>query len=370
MALNGCGHEMRPGLRFCTVCGAAATEGIPQVTDRPSPSYSDPQPTVTSEPSGDPSGPARWGSPEFYAQTMDARGLQPPAAEPPSYYQPTSTQPPSYYQPAPAEPPSYYQPAPVEPVVYEAPAPPSPYSPPVTPPLLPPVPPRQQAPRQGRPRRSRSLLIGLITFLAAAAVAAAVVLVAHPFGKGSTPVASSSGTTGAPVSPTTSASVSPTASASASSSAVPTQEQAAQNLAGLLSQSVSDRSAIVAAVNDVNTCGSKLSQDSQTFQNAATSRQNLLSKLASLPGAAALPANMLAALNSAWQNSIQADQDFAKWAQDESSGCTSGTETTDTNALAATGPDNQATADKKTFVGMWNPIATEYRLTTYQWDQL
>jgi hypothetical protein len=301
---------------------------------------------MTSEPSGDPAGPPRWGSPEFYAQTRDARGLQPPAAEPASY-----------------------QPAPVDPVVYEAPAPRSPYSPPVTPPLLPPVPPRRQPPRQGGPRRTRGLLVGLITFLAAAAAAAAVVLIAHPFNSGTTPAAaSSSATTGVPVSPTTSAPVSPTASVS--SSAEPSQEQAAQNLAGLLSQSVSDRSAIVAAVNDVNTCGSNLSQDPQTFQNAATSRQSLLNQLASLRGSAALPSNMLAALTSAWQNSMQADQDFAKWAQDESTSCAPGTETTDANALAAAGPDNQATTDKTTFVGIWNPIAAEYHLTTYQWNQL
>ena len=268
-------------------------------------------------------------------------------------------------QPPAAGPPSYYQPAPIDPVVYEAPAPP-PYSPPITPPLLPPVPPRRPAPRQGGPRRS--LLIGLVTFLAAAAVAAAVVLLAHPFKSGTSPVAASSSTSGVPVSPTTSAPVSPTASAS--SPVEPTQEQAAQNLAGLLSQSVSDRSAIVAAVKDVNNCGSNLNQDSQTFQSAATSRQNLLSQLASLPGGAALPSNMLAALNSAWQNSIQADQDFAKWAQDESASCTPGSETTDTNAVAATGPDNQATTNKQTFVGIWNPIATEYHLTTYQWNQL
>jgi hypothetical protein len=177
-----------------------------------------------------------------------------------------------------------------------------------------------------------------------------------------------SSSAGVPVSPTTSAPVSP--SASASSSVEPTQEQAAQNLAGLLSQSVSDRSAIVAAVKDVNNCGSNLNQDSQTFQGAATSRQNLLSQLASLPGGAALPSKMLAALNSAWQNSMQADQDFAKWAQDESASCTPGSETTDTNAVAATGPDNHATTDKMTFVGIWNPIATEYHLTTYKWNQL
>src|ERR1700683_4952147 len=352
MALNGCGHEMRPGLRFCTICGAPATEDSPEPTMRSDSPYAGPPPTVTSGPSGDPPGPPRWGSPDFYAQTMDARGPQPPAAEPGSYYQPPA-----------AEPGSYYQPSPVDPVVYEAPAPP-PYSPPITPPLLPPAPPRQPAPRQGGPRRSWGLLIGLFPSLAAAPVAAAGVLVAHPFNSGTAPVAANS-STGVPVSPTTSAPASPTASAS--SSAAPTAQQAAQNLAGLLSQSVSDRSAIVAAVNDVNTCGSNLSQDTQTFPNPATSRQSLLNQPASLPGRATLPPNMLAALTRAWQNSRKADQDVAKGAQDESAGCTSGSETTDSNALAATGPDNEATTDKKAFVGLWNPIATQYQWTPHQW---
>jgi hypothetical protein len=34
------------------------------------------------------------------------------------------------------------------------------------------------------------------------------------------------------------------------------------------------------------------------------------------------------------------------------------------------GPDNQATIDKKAFVSAWNPVATRYGLSTYQWNQL
>ena len=204
----------------------------------------------------------------------------------------------------------------------------------------------------GRPRRLRSVLIGLVTFLAAGGITAAAMLIAHPLHRGAAP--SPGGTASAPVSP----------------AAQPQQQAAAQGLAGLLAQSVMDRSSIVAAVNDVSQCGPNLRQDPQTFDSAVTSRQALLTRLARLPGRSALPAPMLTALTSAWQNSMQADQDFAKWAQDESAGCTSGSETTDSNALAATGPDNQATTDKKTFVGLWNPIATQYQLTTYQWNQL
>jgi hypothetical protein len=197
------------------------------------------------------------------------------------------------------------------------------------------------------------VLIGLATFLVAAGVTAAVMLIAHPLQRGAAP-AHSAPPTGTP----------------SSSAAQTAQAQAAQGLAALLAQSVTDRSSIVAAANDVSQCGPNLHQDPQTFQSAVTSRQNLLSQLASLPGRSALPATMLADLTSAWQNSIKADQDYARWAQDEiSKGCTANNES-DPNAQAAAGPDAQATTDKQAFVSGWNPIAARYGLSTYQWNQL
>jgi hypothetical protein len=327
----GCGHELRPGVRVCTICGAVG-----------------PEPDAS--PSGEPGPPPRWGSPEFYAQTIDARGFRPDLAQSAPSHQPApANQLAPANQPAPA-----YQPAPV---YQAAPAERAPYQPPAAPQLPrqalpgPPGPPRPPGPPGPRPGRSRLrvVLIGLATFLAAGAVAAAVMLIAHPFQRGA---------------------AAPSGGTASSQAAQPAQEQAAQGLAGLLTQSVTDRSSIVAAVGDVSQCGPNLHQDPQTFQAAVASRQNLLNRLASLPGRSALPANTLAALTSAWQNSIKADQDYAQWAQDEiSSGCTS-TNASDPHAQAAAGPDAQATTDKKAFVNGWNPIATRYGLPTYQWNQL
>jgi hypothetical protein len=113
---------------------------------------------------------------------------------------------------------------------------------------------------------------------------------------------------------------SPTPSGSGLASAPPSEQTAAQALAQLLVSSVSDRSAVVAAVSDVNSCGSGLSQDIQTFQGAVTSRQQLLSQLSSLSGISMLPAQMIQDLSAAWQASVEADQDFASWAGDENSG--------------------------------------------------
>jgi hypothetical protein len=159
-------------------------------------------------------------------------------------------------------------------------------------------------------------------------------------------------------------------SAAASPSSVPAPQQAAESLAGLLQKSVADRSAIAQAVSDVNQCGPNLNQDPSVFEAAATSRQNLLAQLANLPDRSALSPAMLAVLTSAWQNSIKADQDFAEWARDEiSQGCTPDDQS-DPGAEAAVGPDGQATTSKESFVRLWDPVAAQYGLPSYQWNQL
>ena len=203
--------------------------------------------------------------------------------------------------------------------------------------------------------------------------AAAVVLLLHPFGGGhAVPRADqSSRHKSRAVSISDTASSSPSASASASaSSTVSAEQQAAQSLAALLSQSVTDRRSVVQAVTDVSQCGPNLSQDGQTFSQSASSHQGLLSQLANLPDGSALPSHMLQALTGAWQASAQADQDFAQWAGDEiSQGCTPN-DHADPGYQAAIAPDTQATTDKKAFASLWDPIAAQYGLTSYQWDQL
>ena len=148
------------------------------------------------------------------------------------------------------------------------------------------------------------------------------------------------------------------------------EQQAAQSLSALLSQSVIDRSDINAASNDVTTCGPSLSQDSQIFDEAYNSRQSLITQLSDLPGASALSPQMIQALTSAWQASEQVDQDYANWANSEfENGCVSN-DTSNTYYQEADTPNQEATTDKQTFANLWNPIATKYGLSTYQWNQL
>jgi hypothetical protein len=214
------------------------------------------------------------------------------------------------------------------------------------------------------PRRARRWwpLVLLVAAVLAAGVTALILFALHP----SQPAQpDAGGHPSAPLPITT-----PANSTTASPSPPPAEQQAASRLATLLAQSTSDRSSTVNAVNDLSSCGPGLSQDQQTLENSAASRQQLLSQLASLPGRSALLAQMLKDLTNAWQESVTADQDLARWAQDESSQGCSQNDQEDPNYAAATDPDNRARADKIAFVGQWDPIAVKYGLTPYQWDQL
>ena len=170
--------------------------------------------------------------------------------------------------------------------------------------------------------------------------------------------------------PATVSSPAPSAVSSPVSSPAESRQQAAQALAALLAQSGTDRTAVTQAVYAVAACSPGLSQDETVFSNAASTHQALLGKLAALPDRSALPAPMLSDLTAAWQASGQADQDFAQWTRDEiSQGCSTNYQS-DASYQAAKAPDDQATKDKRAFVGLWTAIAGEYGLPLYQYNQI
>jgi len=175
------------------------------------------------------------------------------------------------------------------------------------------------------------------------------------------------------LSPTPSAVSSPVSSPVSSgvaSPGLPPQQQAAQALAALLAQSETDRVAVTQAVGAVADCSPGLSQDETIFANAASSHQSLLGELAALPDRSALPASMLQDLTAAWQESIEADQDLARWTQDEiSHGCSTNYQS-DASYQAVSVPDEAATTDKKAFAALWTAIANDYGLPSYQYNQI
>jgi hypothetical protein len=155
-----------------------------------------------------------------------------------------------------------------------------------------------------------------------------------------------------------------------SASSQDARRQAAVRLSGLLAQSVTDRAAVTGAAEDVRGCGPSLHEDARTFARAASSRQQLLSRLTSLPGRSVLPAAMLQDLTGAWQASAQVDTDLARWAQGKiDRGCHRNSPP-DARLRASYAPEARAAAGKRAFASLWNPLARQYGLTTYQRNQL
>lgn len=232
-------------------------------------------------------------------------------------------------------------------------------------------PPRGQPPR-GRPSRGsrRPLLAVLIAVIVIGAGTGIAIAAMQSHKTPGTTAAGSTASHGSHSPAVSTAASSTPTSAPSSGAPVPSREQAAQALAGLLSQSGSDRAAVVGAVAAVQSCSGDLSRDETVFRDSASSRQSLLTKLSDLPHRSALPMTMLDDLTAGWQASVQADQDFATWVRDEiSAGCS--TDSKANLAFAdATAPDNEATADKKAFLRQWNPIAATYSLQRYQYTQI
>jgi hypothetical protein len=146
--------------------------------------------------------------------------------------------------------------------------------------------------------------------------------------------------------------------------------QAAGSLAALIAQSATDRSQVVSAVDDVASCGPDLRKDSGLFRAAAASRQELIGELNALPGRPALPGPMVSDLTRAWQVAVNADNDYAAWAHDESASRCTPNDISDPAYQAAALPDDEAATDKHAFMELWNPVAAKYHLAAYQWDQL
>jgi hypothetical protein len=364
-SLAPCGHPRQPGRRFCTICGQPVPGDSPTetVAVRPRPEQPASPPGV---PQAQPWEPGQVWVPDNAWPSQPEQPWQQPAQ--PGYaateYAAPQYAAPEYPQQALGQQ-GYGQPG-----MYPAgPGPATPGPGPAGP-----------GPAGGRQPRW-PVVAGIV--LAAALLgggAGGYILVAHPFSHSpstannvadssqlpaasqsvsqapaSTGPASPSATPAGPATPT----VTPTPSQS------PAEQQAASAVAGLLSQSVSDRSAINQAYNDVSGCGPLLGQDQQTFQQAASSRQSLITQLSSLPDAQSLPAAVLSDLTGAWQASEQVDQDYAQWADDENTQGCADQDYSDPSYEAAVSPNEQATSDKTAFVALWNPIAKKYGLTTY-----
>ncbi len=157
---------------------------------------------------------------------------------------------------------------------------------------------------------------------------------------------------------------------SAQAAALPGEQGAASQLAGLLQQSANARTTVVAATQAVTACADPASQISQ-MQQAIDLRQGVLNSLGQVQvGSIPNGSTMISDLTTALQASSQADQDFIAWMNDvEGAGCPVPT-TSDSNYQAASNASSTATTAKDAFVALWNPVAQQFGLTQFAQSDL
>jgi len=235
-----------------------------------------------------------------------------------------------------------------------------------------PPPERYRGGRAAGPGRRRPSRVWLI---AAAAVLVLAVVGTVAFLAGKAKPSGSNGAVNAAASSSVAASSpaasSPAASSPAASSPSATGLPGAAAMTAIgndLAQSASVRPGVQAAISNVQNCSESPSSAEVTIQQAITTRQNILQSLPTLD-VSALPhgTQLVSALTTAMQNSLNADNDFHAWLADlvnEGAACGSNPNQ-DSNYVNAGAADTASTNSKAAFVAIWNPMAPQYGQQTY-----
>jgi eukaryotic-like serine/threonine-protein kinase len=224
--------------------------------------------------------------------------------------------------------------------------------------------------RAAGPQRRRTGGRGALIAVVAVVVLAAVGTVAFLAGKTKPTTTNNAGNVAGGTPSATSPAASPSVSSSAptQSPSQPPGAAAMATLASYLSQSAAVRPNVSNAVNGVQSCSESPAAAQTTIQQAITARQNILNGLQTL-SVGALPngAQLVSALRTAMQNSLDADNDYHAWMTDlASSGNSCGSNANqDSHYVAAGNADSAATTSKEAFVNLWNPMAPTYDQPTY-----
>jgi hypothetical protein len=210
----------------------------------------------------------------------------------------------------------------------------------------PPPPGRQPVPPRRLPRRAGRIAVAVAALLIAATAGA---FAAWRVGYlGSLGSASSPGTSSSPSAP------------AQSPAAVMT------TLGTYLARSASVRPAIQPAIDGVRTCSQTPASGQASMQQAINTRQDILNGLRTLsPSGLASGAQLISTLTAAMQQSVTADRHYQNWMADFACGSDS---SQNTNYLAGQNASAEATAAKKAFLDIWNPMAPRYGQKTYSYQ--
>lgn len=149
-------------------------------------------------------------------------------------------------------------------------------------------------------------------------------------------------------------------------------ETQAKALDALLADSNNSRAAVIKAVEDIKSCRN-LSDAATNLRTAAGQRTDLVTRLGKL-SVDKLPnhTELTSSLTRAWRSSATADNQYAAWADQVGGkkGCHKGKARTTPKVAAAERASGEATTAKKRASELWNPIATQYGLTSHQPTEL
>jgi serine/threonine protein kinase len=227
-----------------------------------------------------------------------------------------------------------------------------------------------------RPRRRPAVIKAILAAVAAVAVVAVAAVAAVAVVRGvAAPKAPAPGSPAAsrsavsqPATAVSPRAVSPSPSPSVLASSPLASGQAA-TVNHLLGSSAATRQALDGAINEVLNC-TNLSSAASQIQNAVSQRgseyrQVSTLPVAALPQGAAVKSDLMAALRA----SLDADQDYLTWAQQQLNlGCSQPEQSTAYGA--ANSADQAADAAKQTFVQVWNPVAVKYGVPQQSADSI
>ncbi|MCC3653386.1 hypothetical protein LIX60_18340 [Streptomyces sp. S07_1.15] len=147
-----------------------------------------------------------------------------------------------------------------------------------------------------------------------------------------------------------------------------TREEQATALHTLLAQNAGRRHGVSDAVQSMMNC-SNLQENRQVFEDAADARAGLVEKLDTL-SLDQLADDLASDLHRAWQSSEEADRAYVRVVDDVSRDCSTSAVTGSSAWQDAVSASADATAAKKDFVAVWNPVAREFGLETFAWSDL
>jgi hypothetical protein len=210
--------------------------------------------------------------------------------------------------------------------------------------------------------RRRPFRRGWLMAAAAAVVLAAVGAVAFLAGKAGHASGRASATSG---------SVGQVTQSSPAAHSYPATQPGAAAMATLgsyLARSAAVRPTVQAAIDSVQSCSESPARGEATLQQAINTRQDILNGLRTLsPSGLPGGAQLVSALTTAMQDSINADRDYQNWMADSaSSGSACGSDPNqDSNYAAGQNASIAATSAKDAFLAIWNPMAPSYGQQAY-----